>query len=37
LKTPILSVVESKLKLLTANADDYFWHCGLEVETHGRR
>jgi hypothetical protein len=21
--------VERKLKLLTANADDYFWHAGL--------
>ena len=24
--------IESKLKLLTADADDYFWHAGLEVE-----
>ena len=25
--------IESKLKLLTADTDDYFWHAGLEVET----
>ena len=28
--------VERKLKLLTANADDYFWHAGLEVEKRSK-
>ena len=28
--------IEHKLKLLTANADDYFWHAGLEVEKRSK-
>ena len=28
--------VERKLKLLTANADHYFWHAGLEVEKRSK-
>jgi hypothetical protein len=29
--------IERKLKLLTSNADDYFWHAGLELETRWKQ
>jgi hypothetical protein len=36
LKARRLSRIDRKLKLLTANTDDYFWHAGLEVEKRYR-